>query len=184
MGSAGSNLITTRNAPVIARVTQRGAAVLATVRTPAGHQTYAITAGTRVLGRSGRFLDRLALQPGDVLLRQGDLVQDESAEAATVSGQLAQVLPGRRLVLHVLTTLPASAALHIAHPERRTGVVAVLLLPSTRIALPHGEALGDLAQGQPVQATGTLNWRTHTLLRPTLVVVGAGAPSPRSTPAR
>jgi hypothetical protein len=50
-------------------------------------------------------------------------------------------------------------------------VVVVLLLDSTRVVLPHGQTLTDLQDGQPVQVTGTVNWRTHSVLRPVSFVV-------------
>jgi hypothetical protein len=172
VGSASSNVITLQDAPVITKVASLGAVLLVTVRTATGDQTYTITPAMRVLGRGGRFLDRQALRAGDILLRQGDMVQDESADAATVSGRVAQVEAAQRLVvLQVPTTLPGSAALGIAHPRRRSDVVLVLLTPSTRLALPRGQGLVDLGPGQAVQATGTLNWRTHSLLRPTSLTV-------------
>jgi phospholipase C len=180
--NADSNVITVQDAPILTHVASHGATVLATVRTSSGSKSYAITPATRVLGRSGRFLDRLALRTGDIVLRQGNLVQDESEDAATVYGRVAQVeLAQRLLVLHVPTTLPGSAALHISHPRRRTDVVLVLLTPSTHIMLPHGQALSDLAAGQMAQVTGTLNWRTHSLLRPTSLMVGSAVSRPPCT---
>jgi hypothetical protein len=72
-----------------------------TVRTATGQQTYRITPSMRVLGRGGRPLDPAALRVGDILPRQGDTVQDESADAVTLIGQVAQVeaTHGRHRVL-------------------------------------------------------------------------------------
>ena len=177
-GGAGSNVITLHRAPVIAAITPRGADLSVRVRTAAGTETYTITPSTRVLGRGGRFLDYLALRRGDILLRRGDVVQDESADAATIRGQVAQVDEAQKLVvLRVTTTLPGSA--RIAHPRHQTDVVLVLLTPHTRVLLPPGQALADLDPGQSAVATGTFNWRAHTLLRPSSLVVGSLAP-PRS----
>ena len=56
----------------------------------------------RVLGRDGRFLDRMAMRRGDILLRLGNMVQDESADAASIRGPVAQVEAEQHLlVLHV-----------------------------------------------------------------------------------
>jgi phospholipase C len=183
VGNASSNVITLRDAPVIAGITPHGADLLVTVRTAAtGARALTITPATRVLGRDGRFLDRLALRIGDILLRQGGVVQDESADAVTITGQVAQAETAQRLVvLHVPTTQPGSAALGSPQPRRRSDIVLVLLTQSTRITLPHGEGLSGLAPGQAVKATGTLNWRTHTLVRPTIFAVQATAPAPSCT---
>ncbi|HWE64601.1 MAG TPA: hypothetical protein VHB98_23035, partial [Chloroflexota bacterium] len=171
--SQSSNVITMHDVPVIARVTPHGTDLLVTVQSARGRQTYTITPAMRVLGRSGRFLDRLAMRPGDILLRQGSMVQDESADSVMVRGRLAQVEVAQGLVvLQVPTTQPGSAALRIAHPARRSNVILVLLTPSTRVRLPSGLGLADLEPGPSVQVTGTLNWRTDTLLRPTSLVVG------------
>ncbi len=178
VGIAGSNVITLHDPPVITRITPRGAAEVVTVHIAAGNLNYTITPAIQVLGRSGRFLDRLALRRGDILLRRGNTLQDESADPATVSGRLAQVEPTHKLVvLRVVSILPGSAALRIAHPRRQTDVVLVLLTPRTRVLLSHGQGLEDLEPGQLVKATGTLNWRTHTLLRPTSITVLTAAPT-------
>ena len=49
----GSNVITLREAPVIARLARHGRALTVTVRTATGQQTYRITPAMRVLGRGG-----------------------------------------------------------------------------------------------------------------------------------
>jgi len=182
VGRASSNVISLSDPPIIARVVPRGAAVLVTVRTTAGQTSYAITSATRVLGRGGRFLDRQALRRGDILLHQGNVVQDESEDAVTLDGTLAQVEAARQLmILHVTTMAPGSAALRIDHPRPRTDVVLVLLAPSTRVTLPLGQALTDLDRGQAVRVTGTLNWRTHSIVGPTNLVVQASSPEPPCT---
>ena len=178
-GRASSNVITLHDAPVITHVALSGADVNVTVQTSAGIQIYAITPAMRVLGRSGRFLDRLALRRGDILLQQGNVVQDESADSVTVRGQVAQEEAKQQLlVLHVSTILPGSAALRVPYPRHQTDVVYVLLTPLTRVIVPRGDQLMDLDPGQEIQATGTLNWRTHSLLLPTSVTVAAAAPAP------
>jgi hypothetical protein len=68
---------------------------------------------------------------GAILLRQGDTVQDESAEAVTLIGQVAQVkAPRRLLLLHVGTTSGAAVTAATRHrPARRQeGIVAALLI--------------------------------------------------------
>jgi len=179
VGEASSNVITLHDAPVITRIITSTTNLSVTVRTSLGLQTYAITPSMRVLGRGGRFLDRLALRRGDILLRQGTTVQDESADSVTMSGRVAQVEVGRQLLaLHVTTTLSGSARLRISRPGFRSEVVFVLLTPQTRVMLPKGEKLAELDSRQMVSVTGTINWRTHTLLRPTLLSVGAEAITP------
>jgi len=127
-----------------------------------------------VLGHDGRTMDRLAVMSGDVLLRVGGTVQDESASTATVRGPLAQVdIAQRLLILNVSPQPSDDLAPGSPNSLRRSDVVIVLLLPGTRLVLPRGQTLGDLETGQTVQVTGTLNWRTHSVLRPTSVVVGA-----------
>jgi phospholipase C len=178
VGEASSNVITLHDAPVITHVIT-GTTVTVTVRTRAGLQSYPITPSMRVLGRGGRFLDRLALRRGDILLRQGSTVQDESADSVALSGRVAQVVPDRGLlVLNVTTTLPGSARLRISRPRTRSDVVIVLLTPQTHVMLPNGVGLAELDPGQMVTATGTINWRTHTLVRPTSLTIGATVPTP------
>jgi len=156
-----------------------GAIMHVTVKTSAGTQSYAITPGMRVLGRSGRFLDRLALRRGDILLRQGSLVQDESEDPVTVRGRVAQVEEGLRLiVVNVLSTTPGSAAQGAPRSRQQTSVVLVLLSAQSRLNLPRGQGLADLVPGQRLQATGTLNWRSHTLLLPSVVTVSGAARAP------
>ncbi len=174
-----SNVIVLHDAPVIAKVTPVGPNVNVTVKTSKGSQSYVITPSTRVLGRGGRFLDRLALRRGDILLRQGNMVQDESADSVTVRGKVAQEEDAQKLIiLHVPTILPGSAALGIAHTRHQQSVVLVLLTSQTQVVLPSGERLIDIDPGQEIQVTGTLNWRTHTLLRPTKVIVEGKPPTP------
>ncbi|HEY8283027.1 MAG TPA: hypothetical protein VIJ28_01440, partial [Chloroflexota bacterium] len=57
-------------------------------------------------------------------------------------------------------------------------VVIVLLTPQTHVMLPNGVGLAELDPGQMVTATGTINWRTHTLVRPTSLTIGATVPTP------
>jgi phospholipase C len=174
-----SNVITLKDAPIITRIVTSTTTLQITTRTSAGSHTIMVTPSTRVLGRSGRFLDRLALRRGDILLQQGNVLQDESEDTVTVHGALAQLEPDRQLlVLHVLTTLPGSALLHISHPRHQTSVVLVLLTPATRIILPVGETLSDLDPGTAMTVSGTLNWRTHTLIRPSAVVARVTARKP------
>ena len=143
VGRSSSNLITLNDAPILRHVTVHGPDVQVTVQTSKGMQSYTITPTTRVLGRDGRFLDRLALSRGDFLLRRGNIVQDESADAATVRGTVALVDPDHQiLVLHTTTTLSGSAALHITHTRVRDDVVLVLLSPNTRLLLPRGRDAG------------------------------------------
>jgi phospholipase C len=174
-----SNVIVLHDAPMIAKVTPLGADVNVTVRTSTGTRSYAITPTMNVLGRGGRFLDRLALRKGDVLLRRGNTVQDESADSVTVRGKVAQMEDAQKLIiLHVPSIQPGSAALGIAHPQHQQSVVLVLLTPQTQIVLPDSEHLTDLDPGQQIQVSGTLNWRTHSLLRPTKVMVEGKRPAP------
>jgi phospholipase C len=181
-GHASSNVITLNDAPVLRRVTPQGSNLQVTVQTTKGMQTYIITPSMQVLGRGGRTLDRQALRKGDTLLRQGNIVQDESEDTTTVNGRIAQVETAQQLViLQVTTTLPGSAALHISHPRTQSDVVVVLLIPTTRLTLPRGQALADLESGQLVQVMGTLNWRTHTLLRPTSLTVQSTTVRPSCT---
>jgi hypothetical protein len=56
-------------------------------------------------------------------------------------------------------------------------VVFVLLTPQTRI-MPQGAGLADLDPRQMVEVTGTINWRTDSMLRPTLLTIGAAATTP------
>lgn len=160
--------------PVVASATLRGADLRAAVQAATGSPIAPITVGMRVLGRDGRSLDRLAVRPGDILLWRGDTVQDESASTTTVSGPLAQVEVAQHLaILNVSLLLFGDDAPGTLSSQRRSDVLLVLLLPSTRLSLPHGQAFADLESEQAVQVTGTLNWRTHLLLRPTSFVVGA-----------
>ncbi|HXT35743.1 MAG TPA: alkaline phosphatase family protein [Chloroflexota bacterium] len=179
VGEASSNVITLHDAPVITHVITNGTTLAVTVRTSLGLQSYAITPSMSVLGRGGRFLDRLALRRGDILLRQGDTVQDESADSVVLQGRVAQVEAARGLlVLHVTTTLPGSARLGISHPRSLSEVVFVLLTPQTRVVAPKGERLADLDPRQMVAVAGTINWRTDSMLRPTLLTIGAAATTP------
>ena len=58
-------------------------------------------------------------------------------------------------------------------------VVFVLLTLQTRLLLPPGEKLAELDAGQMVTVTGTMNWRTPTVLLPTSLSAGAAeAPTP------
>ncbi len=169
----GGNMIRLYNAPVIARITHRGAVLTVTVRNSLGRQTYDIGPSTRVLGRGGRPLDRAALSKGDILLRQGNMVQDESADSVTVTGRVAQMeWPQRLLLLHVGTTESVpTLAQRYGGPHRLGNIVVVLLTAHTRLFLPAGEAIDDIAPGQQAAVTGVLNWRTHALLQPTQVLV-------------
>jgi hypothetical protein len=127
----------------------------------------------RVLGRDGRVMDRLAVLPGDILRRDGDTLQDESASTVTISAPLAQVEAAQHLaLLYVSSHLFGNTASATHHAQRRSDVLIVLLLPSTRLSLPPGQTFGDLESEQVVQVSGTLNIRTHLLLRPTSFVVG------------
>ncbi len=167
-------------APVAAVAISRRADPPATVRAANRSPTASITRGVLVLGRDGRAMDRLAVLPGDVLLWRGDAVQDESASAATVSGPLAQVEVAQHLaILDVSAILFDDSAPGTPSSRRRSDVLIVLLLPSTRLSLPRGQAFADLGSEQAVQVTGTLNLRTHMMLRPTSFVAGA---SPRAQP--
>jgi hypothetical protein len=137
-----------------------------------GSQIVTITAAMRVLGRDGRVMDRLAVRSGDILLRHGDTVLDELASTATICGPLAQAEGAQQpMILNVATLLPNGADLGTSKLHRRSDVVVVLLLPSTRLKLPPGQAFAGLKPWLSVQVTGTLNWRTHALLRPTSLVV-------------
>ena len=68
---------------------------------------------------------------GAILLRQGDTVQDESAEAVTLIGQVAQVKATQHLpLLHVGTTSGAADTAATRHRPawRQEGIVAALLI--------------------------------------------------------
>ena len=171
-GRTSSNVITLNDAPVLRRITPQGPDIQVTVGTTKGRQTYTITPGMQVLGRGGRAINRQALRTGDIVLRQGTIVQDESEEQVTVTGRTAQVEePQQLLVLDVTSILPGSAALHISHPRIQSDIVLALLTPSTQLMLPSGQGLADLTANQVVQVTGTLNWRTHTVVLPTRLAV-------------
>jgi phospholipase C len=172
-GGGRENVITLHDAAVITGVFGSGRALSVTVQSRSGPDMIHITPATRVLGRGGRPLNPAALHVGDVLLRQGDTVQDESADAVTVAGHVLRIDAARGAVtLDVRTTLPprATAWGHHRSGERRD-VVIVLLGPHTTIAVPGRHAWSALRVGQRVLATaaqrvlatGALNWRTHTM---------------------
>jgi hypothetical protein len=180
---AGGNVIRLYHAPIIARITRRGARLTVTVRSPAGRQTYDIRPSMRVLGRGGRPMDRTALSKGDILLRQGNTVQDESADSVTITGHVAQMAwPQRVLLLQVATTESArGSGQRQGILNRLDNIVVVLLTTRTRLRLLGGEAIDDVAPGQQAVATGVLNWRTHALLRPTQVMVRITTPTTSCT---
>jgi len=182
-GGGANNVITVGGAPIIARIVARGAALAVTVRTVSGRHTYFVTAATRVLGRGGRALDRRALRVGDILLHQGATIQDESADAAIVDGQVLQVEAARGLLsLHVQTTIGAAARPRRGRAGRRgRDVVLALLTPHTVVTAPGGRTLENIEPGQPVEVTGTLNWRAHTILLPSRVVARPASESPPCT---
>jgi len=159
-GGATSNVITLQHAPSITGVSTHGSTLQVSVQSDTGSQVYSITPATQVLGRGGRPMNRLALLTGDILLHEGNLVQDESADSTTITGRVAQVDAAQRLVVLQVSTV-------VIGPRRQSDVVLVLLSPSTSVVLPPGQGLSQLQPGQTVQVAGTLNWRTHVMLRPT-----------------
>ena len=138
---------------------------------------------TRVLGRGGRALDRRALRVGDILLHQGATIQDESADAAVVDGQVLQVEAARGLLsLRVQTTTGAGARARLEQASRRgRDVVLALLTPHTIVTAPGGRTLESIEPGQLVEVTGTLNWRAHTILLPSRVVARPAREAPPCT---
>jgi phospholipase C len=180
---AGGNVIRLYHAPVITRITRRGAVLTVTVRTSLGRQTYDIVPSMRVLGRGGRPMDRAALSKGDILLRQGNMVQDESADSVTVTGQVAQMAWAQHvLLLQVATAESARVSAQSQGISNRLGnIVVVLLTARTRLRLLGGGAIDDIAPGQRASVIGVLNWRTHALLRPTQVLVRITMPTTSCT---
>jgi hypothetical protein len=90
---------------VVAGTPPRGTDPPEAVTVAQGSQTAAGTLGMLMLGSEGRRMDRQAVSSGDILLRRGDTVQDESASAATVSAPLARVESARHLVLLAVSAL-------------------------------------------------------------------------------
>jgi hypothetical protein len=200
-GAAGGNTIVLRDAPVVTRIADHGRYPTIRVHTSYWSGTYDLTPATVVLGRGGRPLDARALRVGDILLHQGRVVQDESADAATVEGRVLAVdATHGRVVLSVRTTVPPrrprysrSAGLPgpkgpdtnagpLSHTARSAGrhhqsrpaqraTVTVLLSGRTSISARAGDTIRDLRIGENVRATGVLDWRTRTLSLTTSVVV-------------
>ena len=115
-----------------------------------------------------------ALRAGDILLRQGNTVQDESADTVTVEGHVVQIEATQRLVvLSVRSTVTPSAGGRSRPSPRNGDIVVALLTARTRVTMPGHQGLEDIDPGQLLWVSGTLSWRTHTLLRPTQLVVRA-----------
>ncbi|HKC76538.1 MAG TPA: alkaline phosphatase family protein [Chloroflexota bacterium] len=195
-GAAGGNTIVLKDAPIITGISDRGRYPTISVHTSYWRGIYDITPATVVLGRGGRPLDARALRVGDILLHRGRVVQDESADAATVEGRVVAVdAAHERVMLSVRTTGPPrrSAGLpgpkgpdpypgplsrfarsagghHRPRPTQRA-TVTVLLNAHTWIRARGGDTIQDLHSGENVRATGVLNWRTRTLSLTTSVVV-------------
>ena len=177
----GSNVITLREVPIITRIVRQGSALSVRVRTDRGPQTERITPALRVLGRGGRPLDPAALRVGDILLRQGSTVQDESADAVTLVGQVAQVEAAHHLLLlHVGTSSGAAVTTATRHrTARRQGdIVLALLTAGTRVRVAGGRTMHEVEPGQEVVVQGTLNWRTQTLVQVGQVLISAAQRRP------
>jgi phospholipase C len=188
-GAAGGNTIVLQDAPIISRISDRRRYPTLSVHTSYWRGTYAVTPTTVVLGRGGRPLDARALRVGDILLTRGRVVQDESADAATVQGRVVAVDAAHgRVVLSVRTSVPSpgpgyaaglpgplshfarSAGGHHRPRPTQRATVTVLLNVHTWIRAPGGDTIHDLRSGENVRATGVLHWRTRTLSLTTRVV--------------
>ena len=176
-GNGRSNVIALAGAPVITSISAGRSGTTIVARTPAGPVIYPIGPETRVLGRSGRPIPVAALQVGDIVLRQGDTVQDESALAATVNGRVLAVDTARGVIRVDARGPRTGAGAGAGRPARRprggqgAGAVTVTLDPRTAISARDGRTAGSLRAGDNVYATGVLNTRTRTVLSTTSVVV-------------
>lgn len=180
-GINSSNVITARNALVITDIATRADRLQVTVRGASGTTTIPITRDTRVFGLGGRPLDPYGFHVGDTLLRSGSIVQDESADAAQISGRVQAIDEARfRIILQVRTNVSP----HL-HPTARTGQqrrrlspfavrqqrVIVYLSPRTTITGPKAATVEDIRVGQHVRVDGVVNWRTATVVLPTKIQV-------------
>ncbi len=167
-GSRSQNVVTLRGAPRIAAISQAGhrqvvwLQVRSRTRIP-----LVITPGMRVFGQDGRPLPPAALQRGDILLHEGQTVQDESAAVVDVEGRVVATDPRRGvLTLSVRTTQPAHTL-----ARRDADYVTVLLSPRTEVIAQGRLALGGVRTGAHVLVSGVLNWRTRVLLLTRQIVV-------------
>jgi hypothetical protein len=118
---------------------------------------------------------------GDILLHQGQTIQDESADVVTLVGQVAQVEAAHHLLLlHVGTTSSAEVTTATRHTpaQRQSDVVTALLTAGTRVRVVGGHTLDEVEPGQEVVVQGTLNWRTHTLVQVDQVLISAAQRRP------
>ena len=129
-------------------------------RSARGPRAFNITPSTNVLGRGGRSLTPAALRVGDILLRHGNTVQDESADAATLMGIVVRVDTARQiLTVQVRTTPPP---FHTRRPVPPDSLVALDVSSRPRIVDRAGQVT-DLRAGDRLAVTGVVNWRTRTV---------------------
>lgn len=171
-GDRHGNVILLKGAPVITRVRGHGRYITVTLRGHGSIQTIDITPRTRVLGEGGRSLDPRALRADDILLHQGNTVQDESADYVTVEGRVRAVHPaGLEVDLLVRTTMTPlltrfGQRLYLRHIER---IVRVFLSKSTKISATTTGTLTAIHIGERLLATGTLHWHARVLTQTTLL---------------
>ncbi len=163
-GNGRSNVIRLAGAPVITSISAGTSDTTVTVRTPNGPALYTIGPRTRVLGRTGRPMSGDALRVGDILLRQGDTVQDESSFPATVDGRVASVNAGSDTIALRVDNAQASRRAGGRHFQG-TSAVTIVLNPDTAITA-RGERItaASLRSGSHVYATGVLNTRARRVL--------------------
>ena len=164
LGNQRDNVIALRGAPRITGLFGDRSDLTVATRSSRGPLAFNITMNTRVFGRGGRPLTAAALSVGDILLHQGNTVQDESADAVSVDGRVLRV-SRHALILGVATTLspPRRAFGTQALLTRGPHAVTVILQPGTRIiGLKPGTKA--IHVGDCISAAGVLNWHTRTLL--------------------
>ncbi len=171
-GNRRENTINLAGAPVIAAIGGGAPRTTVTVRALNGPAAYTIGPRTRVLDRGGRPISVQALGVGDILLCQGNTVQDESVVGATVDGRVIAVDPARRTIVVVVVGAPGGPRLR-AHRPRADAMLTVALNAATVITARGGArtTLNALRRGQHVYATGVLNTRTRWVRLTTSVAV-------------
>ena len=120
LGNQRDNVIALKGAPRITGLFGDGSNLTVATRSAHGPLAFNITMNTRVFGRGGRPLTAAALSIGDILLHQGNTVQDESADAVSVDGRVLRV-SRRALVLGVATTLSPSRRTFLAQARLTRG---------------------------------------------------------------
>jgi phospholipase C len=165
-GSRGENVIRLRDAPVITAIIASDQQTSVTVySSSAGERTFDVTGDMRVLGRGGRPLSFDALQVGDILLQDGNTLQDESADAVSVEGRVMGVDSAQGTVhLRVPSTIAVQTDVgRYFGSGLRFGVVTIAVGPDTRIYGRGASSLGDLRKGLHLRVTGVLNYRTRSV---------------------